>query len=51
MIGYDNIYADGNKAMNLVINNREILKDITIKIEKKLNGVPSYKFNINLICT
>ena len=27
MIGYDNIYADGNKAMNLVFNN-SLLKNL-----------------------
>ena len=54
MIGCYNIYADGNKAINIVCNNslfkkyREILKDITIKIENKLNGVPIYKINSNM---
>ena len=40
MIGYYNIYDDGNKAMSLIYNNRllktyrKMLTDISIKIKK-----------------
>ena len=55
MIGYYNIYIDGNEAINFRCNDknqlikyREILRDICCKIKKEFNSEPTYKNSNNI---